>query len=251
MASTPAPAKQRRRTALLALPYDVVVDIVGLVAATSTHPFADLSSIAATCKFMYAATKEPEVLGRVALDKEKRRWHNNRYKTLIGNLVGARNPEACFLSGLMHVFMPKYMQLGLAFLEQAAAKCHKKAAYVLGIVLYNADDTRNAAKRYISQVEAHSDARNRHSTKRTNAECSECGHHASWAMVQMCSKQVMWDLREVFPKPYDNQCGSKGCGSGETANYNAFCSDDCRIKYEYNRFMRLLNGLLFYFLQKE
>jgi hypothetical protein len=48
MESTPVPAKQRKRMTLLALPYNVVVDIVSIVAATSTHQFADLSSIAAT-----------------------------------------------------------------------------------------------------------------------------------------------------------------------------------------------------------
>jgi hypothetical protein len=48
MESTTVPAKQRKRTTLLALPYNVVVDIVGVVAATSMHPSAYLSSIAAT-----------------------------------------------------------------------------------------------------------------------------------------------------------------------------------------------------------
>jgi hypothetical protein len=58
----------------------------------------------------------------------------------------------------MHVFTHQGRESGLALLEKAAAAGKKNAAYVLGIVLYDADDTRDAAKHFIDQVEADSDA---------------------------------------------------------------------------------------------
>ena len=55
------------------------------------------------CKAMYATTKEPEVLRRMALEKEDtgKWWNNNRFLFLLEKLYRAGNPEACLLTQVM------------------------------------------------------------------------------------------------------------------------------------------------------
>ncbi|CAD6271970.1 unnamed protein product [Miscanthus lutarioriparius] len=92
-----------RRT-LLALPYDMVVEIARLVSDDLAAP--DGGPLQPPCPTMRAACMEHTVRSRVALEQEESmRWFDhNRYLALVDELAVDGNPEACFMLGLWLVF---------------------------------------------------------------------------------------------------------------------------------------------------
>ena len=107
--------------------------------------------------------------------------------------AGAGNPEACFIVGLALVFAPQDMLRGLVFLERAAVADHKAAAYVLGLLLYTAGETRDVGKHYIRQVEGEPVGGGCETAKRTNRECRRCQRLAT-DMVQAAAWKKMAGL---------------------------------------------------------
>ncbi|KAK3160321.1 hypothetical protein QOZ80_1BG0058010 [Eleusine coracana subsp. coracana] len=236
-------AAKRKRPAF-ELPHDVVVEIAGHVAASSSRPMDDLTSIRATCKAMRAACSDPGV----ALEKEAAmKWaETGRYHALMARLAAAGNPEACFIMGLALVFAHRRVHQGALLLDRAAAAGHKAAAYVLGLLFYraaaaaNAEAARDAAKRYIAQVEGDDDV----AAKKTNRECSRCREQAFVAL-----REVTWKMAgprgmvdTTLPEDGHRCAASRGCGLPEGWSGDAvFCSDGCRIRHEYVQFFSLVS----------
>uniref|UniRef100_A0A0E0G9D4 At2g35280-like TPR domain-containing protein n=1 Tax=Oryza nivara TaxID=4536 RepID=A0A0E0G9D4_ORYNI len=224
----------------LALCHDNVVHIACLVAATSPEPIADLLSLRATCKAMHAAAKERDVGKCVPLERlDNMKWmENERYLAIVNHLVGAGNPDACFITGVTLVFAHQDMEQGLLFLNKAATAGHKAAAYVLGLLLYKFDDARATGKKYISQVE---DDGNEASTgvgvKRTNRECQQYRKIVG-DVIQEATWKVGGRRGRMLVLPEDSHhCTATGCGvESGWEGYGVFCSDDCRIKHEYSKF---------------
>uniref|UniRef100_A0A0E0MR78 At2g35280-like TPR domain-containing protein n=1 Tax=Oryza rufipogon TaxID=4529 RepID=A0A0E0MR78_ORYRU len=163
------------------------------------------------------------------------KWvENERY------LVAADNPDTCFIIGVTLVFAQQDMAQGLFLLDKAATAGHKTAAYVLGLLLYKSDEARATGKKYISQVEGDGDeaATTDAGNKRTNQECRRCRKIAEDAV-----QEVMWKVvrrrGQLLVLPEDNhQCTTIGCGLElGWEGYEGFCSDSCRIKHEYSKFM--------------
>ena len=104
---------------------------------------------------MHKASKERAVGRHVALErKEAMKWlDNDGYLVVVNHLADAGNQEACFIIGLTLIFAHQDMQRGLVFLERGAVVGYKATAYVLGLLLYMAGETRDVWKQYISQVE--------------------------------------------------------------------------------------------------
>uniref|UniRef100_A0A0E0L3X4 At2g35280-like TPR domain-containing protein n=1 Tax=Oryza punctata TaxID=4537 RepID=A0A0E0L3X4_ORYPU len=242
-----AKAKQMKRpsaaaatTHELVLCHDNVVHIACLIAATSSEPIADLLSLRATCKAMHAAAKERDVGRRIPLERmENMKWmENERYIAVVNHLVGASNPDACFIVGVTLIFVHQDMEQGPLFLNKAATAGHKAAAYVLGLLLYKSDEARATGKKYISQVEGDDDeAEAGVGVKRTNRECRRCRKIAEDA-VQEATWKVRGQHGRMLVLPEDNhQCTAAGCGvESGWGGYGVFCSDGCRIKHEYSKF---------------
>uniref|UniRef100_J3KWC3 At2g35280-like TPR domain-containing protein n=1 Tax=Oryza brachyantha TaxID=4533 RepID=J3KWC3_ORYBR len=234
--SSPAPAPATRKE--LALCHDNAVHIACLVAATSPDPITDLLSLRATYVQGHARggegarRREARALGR--LDGMK--WlDNRRYLAVVGHLVGAGNPDACFAAGVNLVFARQDMDRGLALLDRAAAAGHKAAAYVLGLLLYASGEARFAGEKYIGQVEGDGEAAGR---TRTNRECRRCRKIAEDAV-----REAMWKVGGrrgralVMPEDGPRRTSSGGCGvESGWGGYGVFCSDGCRIRHEYYMF---------------
>ena len=187
---------------------------------------------------MYNACKEGAVGRRVALEREEAmKWlDNGRYVAVVNHLAGAGNPEACFIVGLALVFAPQDMQHGLVFLERAAVADHKAAAYVLGLLLYTAGETRDVGKHYIRQVEGEPAGGGCETAKRTNRECRRC-HRLAADMIEAAAWGKAGPLGRVWALSEDgHRCTSTGCGVSGWDDYAVFCSDDCRIRHEYASF---------------
>ncbi|KAM0824744.1 hypothetical protein ACQ4PT_069996 [Festuca glaucescens] len=233
-----AVAKKKSRSALaVALPREVVVDIVGILAASSPQPMADLCNLRPTCKDMYGASKERHVGRRLALEKERTmKWRDNMaYFAMLENLADAGNPEACFIVGLTLVFTRHNKQRGLVCLDQAAAGGHKEAAYVLGMLLYTLKDGQDVAKRYIGEVEGDVGC-NKVTTEKTNWECRKYKQLAANAVREVAWKGITNGGQPVLLPmlPEDgHRCTSARCGVPEDwADYDVFCGGDCRIRHE-------------------
>lgn len=196
---------------------------------------------------MYNVCKDGAVGRRVALQREEvMKWQDNgRYVAVVNHLADAGNPEACFIVGLPLVFTHQAMQRGLVCLERAAVGGHKAAAYVLGLLLYMGDESRDVAKHYISQVEGESAGGGCETAKRTNLECRRYRKLAADAV-----KKAWWKmdgpLGRVWAFSEDgHRCTNTDCGVIEGwDDYIIFCSDDCRIRHEYAKFFaEVLNFL--------
>ncbi|KQK16321.1 hypothetical protein BRADI_1g28200v3 [Brachypodium distachyon] len=236
MVKTRSMAAKKRNSGLDAvLPTELVVEIVGIVAASSTQPMADLCSLRSTCKTMYGVSKERHVGRRLALEKEEgMMWHDNeRYLALLKHLDNADNPEANFIVGLKHIFAHHNIEQGRECLGRAADGGHKTAAYVLSVVLHTLNDKPDLVKRYISQVEG--DAVE--DTKRANKECQQHRRLAAKAIQDATWKRMggtgPLGWVPVLPQDGGGQCTSAGCGmSVGWAGYDIFCSDECMIRHE-------------------
>ncbi|TVU21979.1 hypothetical protein EJB05_31651, partial [Eragrostis curvula] len=236
-----------KRAPLFGLPHDVVVEIAGHVAASSRRPMDDLSSIRASCKAMHAACSDPAVARQVALENETAmKWDDNaRYDTLVERLAAAGNPEACFATGMAFIFAHRNAQQGAAALGRAAAAGHKAAAYVLGLLLYRVDGARDAAKHYIATVEGDvvdgagcEDGE----AKWSNRECRRSRTQALLALRDATWKMTGLRVWAATALPEDgHRCTASGCGLPEGWSGDAvFCSDVCRIRYEYVEFFSLV-----------
>ncbi|KAM0829840.1 hypothetical protein ACQ4PT_066619 [Festuca glaucescens] len=231
--SAVAKKKNSRSALAVALPRELVVDIVGILAASSPQPMADLCNLRSTCKDMYGACKERHVGRRLALEKERgMKWRDNvGYFAMLKNLADAGNPEACFTLGLTLVLARHNKQQGLACLDQAVAGGHKTAAYVLGVLLYTLKDERDVAKRYISQVEG--DVMRNVATEKTNRECKKYRQLAVNAVREVAWKGMENGGQSGLVPEDGRRCTSARCGVPEDwADYDVFCGDDCRIRHE-------------------
>ncbi|EES09702.1 hypothetical protein SORBI_3005G112200 [Sorghum bicolor] len=134
--------------------------------------------------------------------------HNDRYLELVDNLAAVGNLEACFVRGLMLVFAKRCMHDGTQCLAPAAAADHKVAAYVLGVLHYCYGE-KQEAKPYIRQVEGEDEG--------------------GVAMVPVPVTLV--------EDGHDCKGGACGVPEGWADGCAIFCSEACRIRHEYYKFI--------------
>ncbi|TVU21982.1 hypothetical protein EJB05_31654, partial [Eragrostis curvula] len=234
------------------LPHDVVVEIAGRVAATSPRPMDDIASARASCRAMHAACTEGFVGRRVEPEREAAmKWNEReRYRAVVEHLAAAGNPEACSLAGLAIVFAADGQcdagPAGVQCLARAAEAGHKAAAYVLGVLRYDAGDEEDAVM-YIRQVEgkdstAGSDV-DGNAAGNTNTECVRCQAQAEAAV-----REVTWNVTTLpSPAPVSlpkegTRCTAAGCGVPQGwSSYAIFCSEACRIRHEHAQFSALVS----------
>ena len=95
-------AKRRRRSWLGDLPFDVLVQIAGIIAATSWSPMEDLRALRGTSRFMRRLCRNPEVGRRINLERvssSNNRWSRRiAYQALLYRLTNVGNPQPCFIT---------------------------------------------------------------------------------------------------------------------------------------------------------
>ena len=227
------------------LPHEIHVHITGIVAATSPRPMDDLRSLRRSCNAMYVACRNREVGRRLALDREPDAmwWHHDpaAVDRLYQILARTGNPEGCFRAGVNALFaeLPRRRpDVGTAYLRTAAEAGHKKAAYVLAVLLYN-EGSEDEAKGYLRQVhgEVTPDKcvviNNTHMMRNT-----ECDYYRD-LVANYVWLTATWGLRRQ-DIPYnvrDRVCPNQDCSVRRGwDNLIAFCSEDCRIVYEHGTF---------------
>jgi hypothetical protein len=198
---------------------------------------------------MYGASKERHVGRRLALENEKMmKWRDNMaYHAMLKHLADVGNPEACFIVGLTLVFARHDTQQGRVCLNQAAAGGHKTAAYVLGLLLYTLKDQRerDLAKRYIGLLEGDAGC-TKVTAEKTNLEYRKYRQLAANAVREVAWKGMTDSRRSglasVLLEEDGDRCTSARCGlpQGGWADYDIFCSDDCRIRRERLEFFGLV-----------
>jgi hypothetical protein len=181
------------------------------------------------------------------------RFYDHEYRAkLIARLASAGNPEACFYAGMCAVFMEDRTVLmpRLDMLERSTMAGHDVATFVLSLMLHrsNSDaDSDNIAWWWLRKVEG-----------------DETGPavNVTWKNVicTWCLQQTMLMLEDfagrpapVQPSPLPplampvhhqdkHQCGGGGCGIHVGwkgwEEWAMFCSEECRIRYECDRFFR-------------
>jgi hypothetical protein len=152
-------------------------------------------------------------------------------------LIGLRNPEACFFSGMKAVFMENR---GYNDLQRAAEGGHDEAAYLYAILLYRdngcaaADDT---TKRYMRQVAGGGSTPSRWLSNEGSLHLREkatCAIHSStwrnWGEPLLPPAQVHGD----------QPCAGNGGGGMEKGwlRISLFCSEDCRLRSKMVKFAR-------------
>jgi hypothetical protein len=133
------------------------------------------------------------------------------------------------------------MQLGIQCLTRAADAGHKVAAYVLAVLHYCYWD-KQEAERYIRQVEGEGgvDHGCKQASGRTNRECVRCCAHAVHVVGDVTWKVAATMVPVPVPPAEDGQgCKGSGCGvpEGWADGYAVFCSEACRIRHEYSKFV--------------
>ncbi|CAD6204797.1 unnamed protein product [Miscanthus lutarioriparius] len=213
------------RRMLLGLPYEIVIEIAGLVAATSLHPMEDLCSLRGTCLTMRAACMERVIRSHVALEQEEpMRWFDpNRYLALIDKLATVGNPESYFMLGLRLVF----------------TQCRTNPSALPALDRRPPLTTRdNEVEQYIRKVKGEGVTHGcKPEASRTNRECVMCREQAVDA-----AREVLWREDGMMdPVPVslpEVVCKGSGYGvaKGWTGRWAVFCSDGYRIRHEYSGF---------------
>ncbi|XP_072149562.1 F-box protein At1g67340-like [Setaria viridis] len=153
-------APRRPCRSLSDLPIEMVIDIIGHLAATSDNPLEELRRLWATCRLMLSVCDDRAVGVRLSFLQcwEKMSWsQSSRMHALLHQLVALGNLEAC-LSIAMKDFFGKRgpLQLFLHQLSRGTVSGLNVAAYLYALFLYRndggaADD--DIARMYIRRVE--------------------------------------------------------------------------------------------------
>jgi hypothetical protein len=103
----PGRSRRHQPSSLLGLPQDLRIEIAAHVDATSERPLADLRSLRGTCSTMRRVCGHGDVGQCLSIegirDEISWAWDPTTYKAFLGMLIGLRNTEACFFSGIKAV----------------------------------------------------------------------------------------------------------------------------------------------------
>lgn len=234
------------------LPKDITARIASLVAEQSPDPMKDLRRLRSTSSAMKRTCSEREVGRSINLERavRQRSWSppytTSEARTLTVNLAKVGNPWACFSEGMRSVFVEHRDDdtAGRALLEVAASGGHQIARYVLAMLLYRGntgttDDLRSME--LLRRVEGDEDA-DKHAW--TNQACTMMLEQAQRSLQPMHAEADghQWRVHLAHPelRTPPQPCSVAGCGSDcgwhGWRRTSTFCSQACRIHYEYIRF---------------
>uniref|UniRef100_K3ZDJ3 Uncharacterized protein n=1 Tax=Setaria italica TaxID=4555 RepID=K3ZDJ3_SETIT len=207
---------------------EVLITIVGNVAATSFKLMEDLGNLRAVCRVMEHACGDQSVSQRVAMLRiymEGLEWLDpDRYYNVLALLVGVVNPQACTLKGIADFFTGTDPSLNK--LSHATVGGHNVGAYLYALMLYRknagaADD--DIVKMYIRRLECEDDS---------VAIGSVCREEAAYLV-----NSVTWCMHgEPLPPELvrdDFPCARGDCGKVKGwEQAMLFSNEDCRIRHE-------------------
>ncbi|KAF2315770.1 hypothetical protein GH714_040308 [Hevea brasiliensis] len=119
---------------ILALPNELVTEILALVASSSS---IDLFSAKLSCKDIFQATEDKYIYRQVSLERfPPVPWFiSKQASSFLDRCKENGNPEALFRQGVVECFSQIKLESGLRCLKRAASSGHHKASYILGVIL--------------------------------------------------------------------------------------------------------------------
>ncbi|PWA85461.1 tetratricopeptide-like helical domain-containing protein [Artemisia annua] len=132
---------RRSKTKLQSLSRDLLVDVLGRVAASS---FTDVFNAKLSCQDFLDAVEDDYIFQNISMEKfQIIPWfqQSDSEISFLTNCLNKGNPEALFRQGVRCLVLQiEYFQLvkvgsGLRYLKMAAEKGHPEATYVYGMIM--------------------------------------------------------------------------------------------------------------------
>ncbi|XP_043694257.1 putative F-box protein At1g67623 [Telopea speciosissima] len=126
--------KKQLLPSIQTLPKELLTEVVARVGSSAV---TDLFNLKQTCKQLYRAGLDTEVLRRVSLENlQAIPWgFSPGYHSFIRQCEENGNPEALFNHGVVEYFSTKEYESGIELLKKATDLGHEVAAYMLGLIL--------------------------------------------------------------------------------------------------------------------
>ncbi|XP_043714682.1 putative F-box protein At1g67623 [Telopea speciosissima] len=127
-------AKKQLLPSIETLPNELLTEVVARVGSSAVTGLFNLKQ---TCKQLYRAGLDTEVLRRVSLEKLLEiPWRVSLgYHSFIRQCEENGNPKALFKQGMVEYFSRKEYELGVELLKKATYLGHEVAGYMLGLIL--------------------------------------------------------------------------------------------------------------------
>jgi hypothetical protein len=242
---------------LVELPTELTIDIVSRVAAQSEDAIVDLRNLRATCKAMCVVDGATTVGRRLALKRVLRcRFYlgPEYHAALINTLANIGNPKALFQSGLRRAVLGNTRGVIMQCLDQlrrAAEAGHKESMYALSLFLYRPNSGEAAAdeaRRLLRLVEGPQEGATALPWK--NLTCTKCRSRiiASTWDYRLTGATAVSPVPAPVPRHDNLQCAGRECGDHARwyawYSWRRFCSEECRIRNECDRFFFTLKEVL-------
>jgi hypothetical protein len=241
---------------------DMTVEIASRVAAAVANPIEDLGSLWATYSQMRRVCGDI-VVGRSipllwvllrGIHVGTWNWfYDHKYHAkLIARLASVDNLEAYFYVGMHAVFVEDHSALmpWLDMLERSATTSHDVVVFVLSLVLHRSNsgaDNDNIARQWLREVKGDEAGLAANVTWK-NEICTRCLQLAMFVLQDLVGRLTPGESSPLPPlamsvhRQDGHQCGGGGysvhAGWEGWEEWAMFCSEECRIRNECDRFFR-------------